>query len=102
MWNHWDAEITLLATASEIRSAFDIPLEVSRRELFAERKGATRREFYAAESINRRIDEVFEVNALDYEGEIYLLFEGNLYDVVRSYPVGHDRVSLSCERRSPR
>ena len=102
MWNHWDAEITLLATASEIVSAFDIPVEVSRRELLAEHKGATRREFYAAEAVGRRIDEVFEVNALDYEGEIYLLFEDQLYDVVRSYPAGRDRVSLSCERRAPR
>lgn len=102
MWNHWDAEITLLDTGSEILDGFDIPTEAGRNEVFAERKGATRSEFYAAEAIGRKIDEVFEVNSLDYHGEIYILFEGDLYDVVRSYPVGADRVSLSCERRSPR
>jgi len=102
MWNHWDAEITLLSTASEIVSAFDVPAEVSRRELFAERKGASRREFYAADAVGRRIDEVFEVNALDYENESWLLCDGVLYEVVRSYPVGRDRVSLSCCRRDVR
>lgn len=102
MWNRWDAEVILLQTESEIVSAFDIPAEVGRTELLAERKGATRSEFYAAEAINRRIDEVFVVNSLDYSGEIYLLFEGDLYDVIRSYPTGHDRVELSCERRALR
>lgn len=102
MWNHWDAEIVLLDTGSEIVDGFDIPKEAGRNAVFAERKGANRTEFYAAGTINRKIDEIFEVNALDYNGEIYILFEDHLYDVVRSYPVGIDRVSLSCERRAPR
>lgn len=102
MYNRHDAEIVLIATTSEIVSAFDIPVDAGRRELLAERKGATRKEFYAAEAVSRRIDEVFEVNALDYENEIYLICDGDLYEVVRSFPVRHDRVSLSCERRAPR
>lgn len=102
MYNRHDTEIILISATSEIVSAFDIPAEAGRRELFAERKGATRKEFYAAEAVNRRIDEVFEVNALDYENEIYMICDGDLYEVVRSYPAARDRISLSCERRAPR
>ena len=102
MLNHWDCEVVLLSTKSEIISGFDIPKEVDRNSVFAERKSATRTEFYSAGTINRRIDEVFVVNALDYQGEIYLLYGDDLYDVVRSYQTSMDRVELSCERRAPR
>ena len=102
MFNRFDAEIVLIDTTSEIRSAFDIPVEAGRRELFAERKGASRKEFYAAEAAGRRVDEVFEVNALDYDNDLYLICDGDLYEVVRSYPAARDRVSLSCQRRSAR
>ena len=102
MNNHWDAEITLLDTDSEITGGFDEPNEKGRAMIFAERKSATRTEFYTAGTINRRIDEVFDVNALDYNGEIYLLFEGHMYDVVRSYMKTTDLISLSCQRRGPR
>lgn len=102
MWNRWDAEITLLQTESEIISAFDIPEEVGRVELLAERKSATRSEFYAADAVGRKIDEVFEVNALDYSNETCLLFDGAIYDIIRSYQSAHDRISLSCQRRGAR
>lgn len=102
MWNSWDAEIVLIDTGSKIIEGFDTPEECTRTEIFAEMKEATRSEFYAAEAAKRRIHKVFEVNALDYNGEIYVEYEGRLYDVVRSYPVGRDKISLSCERRGPR
>lgn len=102
MWNSWDAEIVLIDTGSKIIEGFDVPEECARTEIFAELKEATRTEFYAAEAVKRRIDKVFEVNALDYNNEIYVEYEGKLYDVVRSYPVGRDKISLSCERRGPR
>lgn len=102
MWNHWDAEITLIDTGSNIIEGFDVPQDAARTEIFAEMKEATRSEFYSAEAVKRRIHKVFEVNALDYNGEIYVEHEGKLYDVVRSYPVGRDKVSLSCERRGPK
>lgn len=102
MFNHWDAEITLIDTGSSIIDGFDVPQGAARTEIFAEVKEATRSEFYAAEAVKRKINKVFEVNALDYNGEIYVEYDGKLYDVVRSYPVGHDKISLSCERRGPR
>ena len=102
MWNHWDPEIILIDTGSSIIDRFDVPQDATRTEIFAEVKEATRSEFYAAEAVKRKIHKVFEVNALDYNGEIYVEYDGKLYDVVRSYQVGHDKTSLSRERRGPR
>lgn len=102
MWNRWDTEITLIDAGSTIIEGFDVPQDCARTEIFAEMKEATRSEFYAAEAAKRRIHKVFEVNALDYNGEIYVEYDGKLFDVVRSYPVGRDKIALSCERRGPK
>ncbi len=69
----------------------------ARREVIANRKSATRSEFYAAKQAGDKIVLVLEVMAADYEGEERVEFEGKPYEVVRAYTKGGEKYELNCK-----
>lgn len=57
----------------------------TRREVFVNRKSATRSEFYTAKQAGDKIVLVLDVRAADYQGEERVEFDGKPYEVVRAY-----------------
>lgn len=66
------------------------------RGVWANRKEAGMTEFYKAAAVGKKLTAVFEVHAEDYAGEMLVEYNGQLYDVERSYRTGAGVVELSC------
>lgn len=68
------------------------------REVWADRRSPTRREFYEAGRSGIDLTDTFAVHGEDYGGEMQLCWNGQLYTVVRAYEKG-DTVELSCRTK---
>lgn len=69
----------------------------TRREVFCNKKSATRSEFYTAKQAGDKIVLVLEVRGVDYEGETLVEFEGKPYEVVRAYTKAGETIELNCK-----
>lgn len=67
------------------------------RTVWANRKSATRSEFYNATMAGHQISDVFDVHVEDYDGETYVTFESTRYKVARTYRKGDGTIELNCE-----
>lgn len=101
MLNHFDDTIKLRKITPTITDGFATQT-VMAREVWADKQSATRQEYYAAAAVNRRIDVIFVVNTIDFADEEELEYNGDIYDIVRTYQPSLDRVELTCERRRQR
>lgn len=71
--------------------------EASRREIFCSvQDGVNRAEFYEAYKAGVRLAITVEVHAGDFGGERELLYDGDRYEILRTYPTGHGTLELSC------
>ncbi len=66
-------------------------------KILAEKKPATRAEFYKASEAGFKISLVLRVYSAEYSGEAIVELEGKRYKVVRSYEVNEIYTELSCE-----
>ena len=101
MLNHFDDTIKLRKITPTITDGFATQT-VTTREVWADKQSATRQEFYFVVVVNRRNEERFVVKTIDYAGEEELEYNGDIYDIVRTYQPSLDRVELTCERRRQR
>ena len=69
----------------------------ARREIFANKKTATRSEFYTAKQAGDKIALVLEVRGADYQEETLVEYEGRLYEVVRAYTESGETYELNCK-----
>ncbi len=69
----------------------------TRREVFVNKKSATRSEFYTAKQAGDKIALVLEVRGADYRGETLVEHEGRLYEVVRDYTKSGETYELNCK-----
>lgn len=70
---------------------------ISEREVFAEKKSATRSEFYSAMAIGITVSAVFVVNALDYNGETRIKCADKSYKLERCYEAPNSEyIELTC------
>ncbi len=90
--------ITLIATgSSQNENGYPVDNNIVGREIFAEKKSATRTEFYTALSVGVTVSTVFKVATLDYNGETKVCHDGKFYKVERAYsPETSDYTELSC------
>ena len=56
-----------------------------------------RSEFYAAKQAGDKIALVLEVRGSDYEGETWIEYGGNPYEVVRTYTRAGEVIELNCK-----
>lgn len=61
----------------------------SRRELMAMPTNITRSEFYEASRSGYRVSRVVRINSFLYKGERYVLIDGKVYKVIKTYDVSH-------------
>ncbi len=71
-----------------------------RREVFVNKKSATRSEFYTAKQAGDKITLVLDVRGVDYQDETRLYHDGKPYEVVRTYTRSGDVVELNCKEAS--
>lgn len=70
----------------------------TRREVFAEKNGVARAEFFTAGQSGIRPALMFEMREIDYKGEEILEYDGVNYKIYRTYPKG-EMLELYCEKR---
>ena len=66
--------------------------------VIGESKGVTRAEFYAASNTMYRPSLVVTIWADEYDGETRAIIDGEVYTVIRTYPVG-DKIELTCQQK---
>ncbi|MCH5352954.1 MAG: phage head closure protein [Acutalibacter sp.] len=69
----------------------------AKREVFVNKKSATRSEFYQAKQAGDKIVLVLEVHGVDYQDETIIEFEGKRYEVVRAYTKNGEIFELNCK-----
>ena len=92
---YWRDIATLVAVKKTVNENGYKAENETRREVFVNKKSATRSEFYAAKQAGDKIALVLEVRGTDYEGETRVEYDGKPYEVVRSYTRAGEVVELN-------
>lgn len=94
---YWRDIATLVGVKKTVNeNGYKVETE-ARREVFVNKKSATRSEFYAAKQAGDKIALVLEVRGSDYEGETRIEYGGNPYEVVRTYTRAGEVIELNCK-----
>lgn len=93
-------EITLIKTALS-DDAYQTATE-SKRVVYAEKKPNHASEFHAALAHGFELQHTFQIHAFEYEGEKTVLYDGQMYDVYRTYTPNADwcELYLTSKRRA--
>lgn len=99
---YWDKLATLVKVEKTDDADGYKTEKETRREVFVNKKSATRSEFYTAKQAGDKIALVLEVHGVDYEGETRIEFEGKPYDLVRDYTRAGEVIELNCKEAPER
>lgn len=94
----WFDEITLI---KELYKEDEIGNQIRdevRTTVFCDKKSVTRSEFYNASTTGMKPSIVFVVHLYEYNDEVKIEYEGQVYNVIRTYIKNMDEVELTCER----
>lgn len=69
----------------------------SRREVFAQLVGTKRAEFYSGLSAGLRPEKTLTVYDFEYNKEKIVEIDGTRYEIIRTYPIGDERLELICQ-----
>lgn len=94
---YWRDEAVLIREEKTVKPSGYKDTATTRREVFANKKAATRSEFYTAKQAGDKIALVLEVRGADYRGETLVECEGRLYEVVRAYTESGETYELNCK-----
>lgn len=88
--------VTLISVSTTTTDGGDIvPVETS-REVMANRKSVRQSEFYQAMAVGLKPEAVFEVRAIEYQGEDRLSHNDKAYRIVRTYARDDEWTELTC------
>ena len=94
----WFDEITLI---KELYKEDEIGNQITdevRTTVFCDKKSVTRSEFYNASTTGMKPSIVFVVHLYEYNDEVKIEYEGQVYNVIRTYIKNMDEIELTCER----
>lgn len=91
--------ITLRTPTVTLDSFGDAIKTYTSKTVWADRKSATRSEFYTATMAGIRVDAVFSVRAEDYANQTEVIAGAVTYGVVRAYQKDGGMVELTCSVR---
>ncbi len=89
--------IKLIATTSGKNSIGDAIKIPSEREVFANKKSIRQNEFYQATATGLRPEIMFEIRAIEYQGEQSLEHDTKKYNIIRTYKKGGELIELICQ-----
>lgn len=67
------------------------------REIYANKLGVRQSEHYQAAATGLKPEVMFEVWTAEYQGERKLRYEGQEYDIIRTYPRKDEKTELICK-----
>lgn len=88
---------TVIYLIAETHARNDFGADVTtetRRKVFCSLKSVGRSEFYAAEQIGLALDHVFITNPINYKGERIVEYQGDRYEVTRTYQPTNDTLEI--------
>lgn len=94
----WDSEIQLISVTKTLNENGFEEETSEGISVFANRLPVHSSEFYQSSKEGYIIAQVFEIHSIEYDGQTVLEYEGERYNVKRSYDTG-EYIELSCERR---
>ena len=94
---YWREKAVLIREKKPVNENDYKDTTTTRREVFVNKKSATRSEFYTAKQAGDKIDLTLEVRGADYRGETIVEHEGRLYEVVRDYTKSGEIYELNCK-----
>jgi len=94
---YWRDKAVLIREEKTVNANGYKEINTTRREVFANKKSATRSEFYTAKQAGDKIALVLEVRGADYRGETLVEHGGRLYEVVRDYTRSGETYELNCK-----
>jgi len=94
---YWRDKAVLIREEKTVNANGYKDTNTSRREVFVNKKSATRAEFYTAKQAGDKIVLVLEVHGADYRGETLVEYQGRLYEVVRDYTPNGEVFELNCK-----
>ena len=71
-------------------------VEYFKKEVFCNKKGIKRNEFYQAQIAGIKPELCIEIKEADFEKETHLDFENAIYRIIRSYPTKNENIELIC------
>lgn len=90
MINAFSLKVALLkvsdATDEYGKQRFDI---TSSKEMMAIPTNITRSEFYEASRSGYKVSRIIRINSFLYQGERYILIDGKVYKVIKTYELSH-------------
>ena len=90
----WGDEVELIAITHS--SDPDVLVTETARALLANKKDATRNEFYQGYANGLIVTAVFEIHSFEYQGESKLRHEGKEYVIFRTYSKETEYIELVC------
>ena len=96
---YW-SDVGYLCTPIKGRDKFNRPTneDFDKHFVICNIKGVKRTEFYQAQSVGYKPALTVEIMGIDYQGERYFeTVDGDMYKVLRTYPVKDERIELVCE-----
>jgi len=94
---YWKDKAVLIREEKTVNDNGYKDINTTRREVFVNKKSATRSEFYTAKQAGDKIALTLEVRGADYNGETLAEYEGRLYEVVRTYTKSGEIYELNCK-----
>ena len=89
-------DLVAITTAKDL-DGFPVVTE-TKRTVFADKKSVRQSEFYQAAAQNIKLELMFDVRTVDYQGETLLEHDGQRYKVVRTYDKDGELTELVCSR----
>ncbi|MBD0381288.1 phage head closure protein [Paenibacillus sedimenti] len=96
MWR----DVIYLLTATKTKNGYGEEVEGDpvRREVFANKKSVRQSEFYQALAVGMKPELVFEIQAIEYKGELKADFEGTVYHIIRTFSNNGETLELILSR----
>ncbi|GHV27592.1 hypothetical protein FACS18948_5220 [Clostridia bacterium] len=95
---YFSDRITLVDVREHKDERADIVERERRKEVWADKRSAVRAEFYQAQTAGFKAEITFTVWQSDYDGQERIECGDDVYDVIRTYEKGRDRVEIVCQR----
>lgn len=89
--------ITFLTVTNNNNGPFG-EAEIESESIYAEIKSIGMQEFYASKGVNTKVDIKFIIYANEYKGENKVKYDDKIYNVVRTYKTGLDKLEITCVR----
>lgn len=89
-------EVELITSATAANAMGDpVPVETSRK-VMADKFSVRQGEFYQAAANGLKLEAMFVVATVEYQGELHLACEGKRYKIARTYDRPDERTELIC------